>query len=146
MFLVRNLPWIIEIALLVYCLIDCIQTDSVLARNLPKSLWVVLIVFVPIVGPVAWLVAGRPVNDPRARRVPWPSTRTAGLPEYERPRPARGPDDDPAFLAGLTSPDPEREQILADWEARLREREQQLRRADDGDETDAPEKTGEAGR
>jgi len=126
------LPALIQLGLLVYTLIDCIQTDSVLVRNLSKPLWVVLIIFVPIVGPIAWLVAGRPERSrsggpSNPSGVPWPSTRTAGFPEYERPRPPRGPDDDPDFLAGLHGPDKEKEELLRQWEDQLRRREQELR-------------------
>ena len=103
----RYLPFVIELALVIYCLIDCITTDSLLVRNLNKSLWVVLIIFLPLIGSVAWLVAGRPTREQRGRTVPWPSTATAGFPEYERPRnrpPARGPDDDPDFLSSIDPP------------------------------------------
>ena len=106
----RNLAVVIELALLIYALIDCIQTDSVAVRNLPKTFWVVLILFVPIVGPIVWLIAGRPERHDPSRSVPWPSTKTAGFPEFERP--PRGPDDDPDFLAGLHESDAQHEQML----------------------------------
>jgi Phospholipase_D-nuclease N-terminal len=126
-FALRGLPVLIELGLLIYCLIDAIQTPAHEVRNLPKAAWVVLIVLVPLVGGIAWLVAGRPVGG-RARHVPWPSGPTAGLPEYERPR--RGPvapDDDPAFLAQLRKVDDEHEQTLRRWEEDLRRRERELR-------------------
>ena len=125
--LVRYLPVVIELALLVYCLIDCIQSDEGSVRNLPKTIWVLLIIFLPIVGSVAWLVVGRPLGAP-TRSVPWPSTRTAGFPEHERSRTAMAPDDDPEFLAGLAASDSRHERMLADWEAQLREREERLAR------------------
>lgn len=132
--MIRYLP-IIQLVLLVYCLIDCIQTPPDSARNLSKGWWIVLIVLIPVAGPVAWLVAGRPTAASRRRDVPWPSTQTAGFPEYERPRPARGPDDDPAFLSAAGStvdgPDPEKEWLLEQWEQQLREREARLRDPDD---------------
>lgn len=120
--MIRYLPFLIEIALLVYCLIDCIQTD--VPRNLSKTTWVFVIILLPIAGGVAWLVAGRPEHRPR-RNVPWPSTQTAGFPDYERPR-RPSPDDDPEFLAGMRSSDDKHEQMLKDWEAQLRDREQKL--------------------
>jgi len=126
--LVRYLPVIVELALLVYCLIDCIQSEEGSVRNLPKTMWVLLIIFLPIVGSVAWLVVGRPLGAP-ARSVPWPSTRTAGFPEHEHQRTAMAPDDDPEFLAGLAASDSRHERMLADWEAQLREREERLARA-----------------
>jgi len=119
---IRYLPFLIELGLLVFCLIDCIQTD--VPRNLSKTTWVFVIIIVPLVGGIAWLVAGRPERRP-ARDVPWPS-RTAGFPEYERPR-RSSPDDDPEFLAGMRRSDQTHEQMLKDWEAQLREREQRLK-------------------
>jgi hypothetical protein len=81
---------IIELGLLVYCLIDCIQTDSTTVRNLPKLGWLLLILVFPLVGGIAWLVAGRPRPGPSRR---WAS-------------PPRGPDDDPDFLRRLRRDDP----------------------------------------
>ncbi len=75
--MLRYLPFLVEFALLVFCLIDCIQTDSFRVRNLPRPLWVLLIVLLPLIGPIAWLVAGRPPRDTATSRVPWPSTGTA---------------------------------------------------------------------
>ncbi|KQR10563.1 PLD nuclease N-terminal domain-containing protein [Cellulomonas sp. Leaf334] len=121
--MIRYLPFLIEIALLVYCLIDCIQTD--VPRNLSKTTWVFVIILLPVVGGIAWLVAGRPERQ-AARNVPWPSTQTAGFPEYERPR-TTSPDDDPDFLAGMRTSDDKHEKMLKDWEAQLRDREQQLK-------------------
>ena len=128
--MIRYLPYLIEIALLVYCLIDCIQTD--VPRNLSKTTWVFVIILLPIVGGVAWLVAGRPEHRPK-RNVPWPTTQTAGFPEYERPRTV-APDDDPEFLASVRRSDETHERMLRDWEADLRAREQQL-----GDTAPPPE-------
>jgi len=125
---IRLLPYLLEIGMLVYCLIDCAQTDSASVRNLPKITWVFLIVILPVVGGIAWLVAGRPEHRNRARNVPWPSTATAGFPEYERPRRST-PDDDPEFLAGMRRSDQKHEEMLRAWEAQLRERESRL--ADD---------------
>lgn len=124
--MLRYLPFLVELAVLVYCLIDCIQADESRVRNLSKTGWIILIVILPIVGGVAWLVAGRPEQAPRgARRVPWPSTATAGFPEHERPRPL-APDDDPEFLAGLRRSETQHEQMLRDWETQLRQREARL--------------------
>ena len=127
----RGLPLLLEIGLLVYCLVDCIQTPADAQRNLPKWGWLVLILLLPLIGSIAWLVAGRP-DRRAARNVPWPATATAGFPEYERPRGPRGgrataPDDDPAFLAGLSA-QREDEQRLKAWEESLRRREEELKR------------------
>ena len=120
--MIRMLPVVVELALLVYCLVDCIQSDTYRIRNLSKGVWILLIIILPLVGGIAWLVAGRPLGSSRSTGVPWPSTATAGFPEYERPR-RTAPDDDPEFLAGLRDSDAKHEQMLRDWEADLRARE-----------------------
>jgi hypothetical protein len=121
----RIAPFIIELALLIYCLIDLIQTPDAEVRNLPKLVWFLLILVIPLVGGIGWLVAGRPQRG-AARQVPWPSTQTAGFPEYERPS-VRGPEDDPDFLRELKRGNDEQEQLLGLWEEDLRRREEQLR-------------------
>ena len=76
------------------------------------------------------------------RQVAWPSTQTAGFPEYERPR-QTAPDDDPEFLARIAASDSTDRRLLAQWEADLREREAKMREAeaepDDG--TDTPRRS-----
>ena len=136
--MLRFLPFAVELVLLVFCLIDCIQTPEHEVRNLGKGWWILLILFFPIVGGVAWLVAGRPQAGPR-RQVPWPSTRTAGFPDYERPRrPVLGPDDDPDFLAEMRRGNAEQEELLRRWEDDLRRREQELKERRPEGEDPAP--------
>ena len=43
-----------------WAVLDCISTDSILVRNLPKTTWLLLVLFVPTIGAVAWLLLGRP--------------------------------------------------------------------------------------
>jgi Phospholipase_D-nuclease N-terminal len=132
--ILRVLPDFIALALLIYCLIDCIQSPEGEIRNLPRWGWLILVILLPIVGPVAWLVAGRPLRTGQQRGVPWPS-RTAGYPERERP--ARGPDDDAEFLSGIKRADDEHQDVLRKWEDDLRRREQQLK--DSGDTAPEPD-------
>jgi hypothetical protein len=87
--MLRVLPWLLVLALTVYAAVDCIQTDEQRVRNLPKLVWVLLILLFWALGAIAWFVAGRPQrHGPR----PGPS---------RRPPPPRGPDDDPDFLRNL---------------------------------------------
>lgn len=75
------------VALTVYALVDCVQTDERRVRTLPKAGWIALILLVVGIGPVAWLLAGRPRSlPPRGHAGP------------ARPR---GPEDDPDFLRNL---------------------------------------------
>ena len=81
----RVVPVLIGLGLAIYALVDCIQTDQSRVRGIPKMLWVVVIVLVAFVGPIAWLIAGKERTRPdRGRR-----------------RGPLGPDDDPDFLRGL---------------------------------------------
>ena len=133
--MIRFLPFALELFLVVFCLIDCIQSDEGSIRNLGKVWWVLLILFFPLIGAIAWLVAGRPLPGPR-RQVSWPSTRTAGFPEYERPRRSVAPDDDPEFLAQMRKGNAEQEELLRKWEDDLRRRERDLGK--DNDEPPPP--------
>ncbi len=127
--MVDVLPGLIELALLIFCLIDCIQTDPVLVRNLPKLGWLLIIILLPIVGGIAWLVAGRPQYGSAGPAVPWRSTGTGGFPEYERPQPPHRSADaiDEQLRRDQERVDREHEEALRRWEAGLREREAGLR-------------------
>ncbi|GGC63509.1 PLDc_N domain-containing protein [Hoyosella rhizosphaerae] len=89
------MPYImlVTFVVLVACLIDIILTDNTRVRNLPKPLWILLVIFLPLAGSVVWLVAGRPYSDDAPRR-------TTGFPEYERPgrHIAQRAEDDDEFL------------------------------------------------
>jgi hypothetical protein len=76
----------------IWALFDCIATDSTLVRNLPKLVWILLIVFLFAIGGVAWVLLGRPqraasrsrgTSAPRMRR---PSS-SEDHPRYDPPPP-----------------------------------------------------------
>jgi Phospholipase_D-nuclease N-terminal len=95
----RYVPAVLSFALTVYCLIDAFQTDEADMRNLPKVAWIVLVLLVPVIGPVAWLLAGRPTRNStpsKSQRQRWEDQQR----NRDRRRP-RGPDDDPDFLKDL---------------------------------------------
>ncbi len=89
---------IVTFGLWIFCLVDVITTDEGSCRNLPKGLWLLLVLVVPLVGSIIWLVAGRPQQVARARG---PFERHApAFPEYDRPGrfAATSPEDDEEFL------------------------------------------------
>jgi hypothetical protein len=152
-----GLAFLVSLALLAFCVLDCIATDSSMVRNLPKTLWIMVIIFIPTIGSVAWLMLGRPENtrfssgDTRYRATPPPGS---ALPK----RPL-GPDDDPRFQEmtrnlippAATAPAKEAEERKAPepsaagpkgehgvndlkaWEEDLLRREEELRRRLEGD-------------
>jgi hypothetical protein len=89
---VRFLPFLISLVLSVYALFSCIQTPDDEVPYLPKLVWIVLIVFVPFVGPIVWLLMSRTPNG-RAEAV-------VRRPSAPPSRPV-APDDDPDFLKSL---------------------------------------------
>lgn len=97
MLLVRGLLGIALLALWIYCIVDVITRDESEIRNLPKIVWLLIVVFLPTIGSLLWLIAGRP----RFSGAELPSR--GRFPEYDRPgrQPATNPDDDEAFLRGL---------------------------------------------
>ena len=119
-----GLVGILLLALWAYCIFDVISTDESLMRNMPKILWLVVVIVLPTVGSVAWLLLGRPEG---AGLRPG-DTSTFQAPKTRRLGPAPvAPDDDPAFLARL---DDETKRLKA-WEEDLKRREDELRRGDD---------------
>lgn len=128
----RGLPALIEIGLLIFCLIEAIQTPSDEIRGLGKGWWILLIIFVPLVGGIAWLVAGRPVRPRQGNG--WQMG--SGFPEYERNRRSApiGPDDDSEFLSEIRQVNNEQEETLKKWEADLKRREAEQRRRETGAE------------
>lgn len=111
-----------ELCLVVYCLLDVIRTPSTHVRNLPKPVWLILCLVPPVLGPLAWLLLGRPPESP-TRNLPYKGNRGA-LPEPYRPRRTAAtspPDDDEAFLRSLRSR----------AEEQRRQAEQQRRRRDE---------------
>ena len=59
---------IITLALMIFSIIDCSRTAENNIRSLPKWAWLVIIIFVPAIGSLAWIIAGRPKGNGRGRR------------------------------------------------------------------------------
>ncbi|WP_017613779.1 PLD nuclease N-terminal domain-containing protein [Nocardiopsis salina] len=98
------------IVLWVYAFFDALTTPTREIRNLPKILWMVVIVLFPAVGAILWLFLGRPPrSEPAQGGEPAQSDlgRSADdldPSDFARPSdPSRplGPDDDPEFLRNL---------------------------------------------
>jgi hypothetical protein len=116
---------LIELILLVYCVLNVITTPEDQVRNLPKLLWLFLVIFLPLIGGIAWLVAGRPQSTSRTGGLPYKGN-TGRFPEYDRPGRAvpQNPDDDEAFLRNLRERAEEQRKRAAEQARRLRDEEQ----------------------
>lgn len=80
----RVLLIIVIVMLTVYCVVEVAQARGRRVRAMPRWLWAFTVICVPVVGPFAWLLLGRPVQ--RRRQVG---------------RGHSAPDDDEDFLRGL---------------------------------------------
>lgn len=124
MFKFSALLIVISIALTVWCLVEAISADGARVRSLRKLWWILLILFVPFAGPIAWLLAGRPsIAAERAAAA-------RAFAEFERP--GRLDPDDPAKDAAY------RELLRERAEEQRRRYEQQKKKKKDQD-TDQPE-------
>lgn len=111
--MLRYLPVLILIGLELYALIDCLRTDDRDVRNWPKVAWVLLIIFVPLIGVILWFTLGRPRSE---------------TPQAVHRGPV-APDDDPEFLRNLDTARRQKteEERLRQLRAELEERERKLR-------------------
>lgn len=117
--MLRVLLFLLIVGLYVYVFIDLATARGDDVRALPRPVWLLVILVVPVLGAVAWLAFGRPLPQrggggglggllgrPRPGGSPSP-----------RPRPV-APDDDPDFLRKL---------------------DEERRRTRDPDSTDSPD-------
>jgi hypothetical protein len=116
----RLLPLLalLDLALLVAALIDCLSTEGKI-RALPRIVWVFIILLFPPIGPIAWFVAGRPA----------PAAQPADSLLSPTPKRVLAPDDDPEFLDRMSArARREEEEMLRLWEEDLRRREDDMRK------------------
>ena len=110
---------LVLLGLWIYCIFDVVTTDESLCRNLPKFMWLMIVFFLPDIGSIIWLVAGRP--EKASFRI--------GDNSYRPDRRPVGPEDRGDFgvdLSRLSPPVREREE-----QAQMRLREEQLRRREE---------------
>ncbi|GII81331.1 hypothetical protein Sru01_63130 [Sphaerisporangium rufum] len=87
------------LAFWLYCLFDIVSSPEQDVRNLPKLLWVLVVVLLPGLGGMLWLLLGRPLGGPLGDQAV--RGRRPGRPDRNRHVVPRGPDDDPDFLRDL---------------------------------------------
>ena len=80
------LPALIAIGLTIYAIADIAQHPQAEPYRLPKVVWILVVLFAPIVGAVSWIIAKFIAGG------------SGGSLVYDEPT---APDDDPAFKAWL---------------------------------------------
>jgi len=105
---------VVVVILTVYAVVDCALFDRNRIRGVPRWAWILMIIFLPVLGAVLWLVIGRGRRSNTAN--------TGG-----RVTRSMAPDDDPDFLRGLDR--------VKDQDQRIRDLEQELA---DFDKMDPP--------
>ena len=81
--MLRVIAVLLGLAVYIWFIVDVLRTSSASVRTLPKFVWLLIVVLIPLIGGLLWLLAGRPRGQRRRRRGP------------------TAPDDDPAFLRQL---------------------------------------------
>ncbi len=116
------LLFLVQVVLAVCALISCLSAEEDGIRHLPRIAWLLIILFFPLVGSIAWFVAAGSAN--LSASTSWaPGARPA-----ERHRPV-APDDDPEFLRSIEERSRREDQeLFRRWEEDLRKREDDLRR------------------
>ncbi|WP_433390961.1 PLD nuclease N-terminal domain-containing protein [Micromonospora sp. KLBMP9576] len=121
------LLFVAQIALAACALISCLSAEEGEIKALPRIAWVLIILFFPLVGSLAWFVVGRE-RGPERPGGGAPKGRI--VPTRQRPRPV-APDDDPDFLRSLGERSHRQDQeLFRRWEEDLRRREDEMRRRD----------------
>ena len=92
--MIKYLPFLLVLAVWIYAFIDCLNTPEKEVRKLPKVMWVIIVLLFGqvLIGPIAWLVVGRP------RKTPYGATKA-------NERRWVAPDDNPDFLKSLRDDD-----------------------------------------
>jgi hypothetical protein len=104
--------------LTVFAIVDCALTERARVRALPKAVWILVALLLPVIGPLLWLLVGRGTAQQRPARRPM------------------GPDDDPEFLRSTRAPRPA---IEAPDDERWKALEQELANLDsDADDDGDP--------
>jgi len=134
-----GLGGVVFFALWFWAILDCISTDSILVRNLPKTTRLFVVIFLSMPGALAWLLLGRPegaglgiggtyrpadyTQRPRSKgfedSAEWQSRSKRIKPPPAAPAEIAAADD-------ITESNAVKERRLLEWEAELNKREAAL--------------------
>jgi hypothetical protein len=117
----EGLVFLVLFAFWVWAILDVIATDSGLCRNLPKGVWLILVLLLPDIGSLAWLLLGRPEKGS------W----KPGSTDYSAPRRPIAYEDHPRYSATPEITDRRSQELdrrLDAWEAEQRVKKAELDR------------------
>ena len=117
----EGLVFFLLVGFWIWALFDCISTESAMIRNLPKGVWLILVLLLPDIGSLAWLLLGRPEN------AHW----RPGSTDYSAPRRPIALEDHPRYSATPSVTDrrsAELDRRLDRWEAEQRAKAVELDR------------------
>jgi len=115
-----------------YCIFDVIRTPEGTTENLPKMLWLIIVIFLSAIGGLAWLLLGRPRNTTYSLRT---NAGRDALPPAALPSPPPPPHDDDYHRKreeALRRYHAEREDELRKKEQELERRAEELRKREQG--------------
>lgn len=141
---------LVQILLAVYALVDCLRTAKTdLPGRLPRAFWLLIIILLPLLGPLAWIVISwaskAETSDGRVEipKNPLEIFRGSGeRSESREPEIPQAPDDNPDFLFSIEAK-MRRERLAreAEEEAKKRAAKNQRPAANDQKSTDTVEKS-----
>jgi hypothetical protein len=82
------------VVLTVFALVDCALTERFRVRALPRWTWVLVVLLLPIVGPLLWLLIGHQRAVPRRVVAPDDDPRFTGTSRTTRTAPQRADDEE----------------------------------------------------
>ncbi|WP_435299329.1 PLD nuclease N-terminal domain-containing protein [Timonella sp. A28] len=102
--MLRALAVIFLFALALYCIADILSSDEQRRGTAPKFMWILIVAFIPLLGPIIWLVFvnGRKNTASYSSGPSTPSTYSRGRNNFQSSGPV-APDDDPDFLWKLAA-------------------------------------------
>jgi hypothetical protein len=125
---------VLEYGFAVFCFVDVVRSPEAAVPWVPRWGWVVAVLLFPIVGAVAWVVAGRRRRSAVRTGTPLPDADTptpladaAAAARRARAGHFGSLEEDAALLAQLWDVNEEHERTLRRWEDDLARREEALR-------------------
>lgn len=61
---------VVVVVLTVFAIVDCAMTDARRAKVLQKPIWLVVILLLPVIGPLLWIFLGKSSSNSTERLVP----------------------------------------------------------------------------